>query len=560
MRGLILIGLLWCSTAMAQESSELQPKTVEVILPNKGEMRVGGFAEMRTWRDWLVDKGFTIDRCGIDVERRSLILDIERAAQVETLFDAGFQIFREMDAVPLQNAMRTQSQYFEPGEIETMLIQIESEHPTITRRFSIGTTLEGRTIWALEISDQPGIDEDEPAIQFNSQHHAREVATSHIAMDLIETLTDDYGVDPDVTNWVNNYKTVCVPMVNPDGTQYVFDVNSNWRKNRNPCTGNVGTDLNRNYPYRWGPAGCGSSASCSSISYRGRSAGSDLETQAMIALADQFHFVMATSYHSFGRFIDYPYACYDWEAGAEPMPEHLVIKEMMDDMTAAISSVDGVNYTSYSNGSIGPLSGDDTSWYYAHMGTYAFLVEVGTSFEPPFSEVANIINRNRAGWRYLYDRLGQARIDVHVTGSCQPLEAEVTLIDYVFDTGELPRETFLPFGRWTFLVPSNDTYTVRVSKSGFVTQDIPVFVGDSPVSVDVDLLLISPPELPLLGDMDDSCEVNGRDIALFVRAVLDGPAAGPDQILRGDFDGNCLVDNSDVSPFITAALTGATCP
>ncbi|MCG8407924.1 MAG: hypothetical protein MI923_22210 [Phycisphaerales bacterium] len=560
MRCATLIGLLWCSAAGAQESPEtFQPKTVEVVLPDNGEVRIGGFAAMHTWRDWLVGNGFTIHRCGIDLEKRSLILDLERSDQTKTLLDAGFQIVREIEADPFRTQIRTQSEFFDPGEIEAMLMQIENDHPAITHRFSVGTTHEGRTIWAIEISDNPGIDEDEPAIQFNSQHHAREVQTSHIVMDLIETLTDDYGVDSDVTDWVNRYKTVCVPMVNPDGTQHVFDVNSNWRKNRKPCTGNVGTDLNRNYPYRWGPAGCGSSASCSSISYRGPLPNSELETQSMIGLADQYHFVMATSYHSFGRFIDYPYACYNWEPGAETMPEHDVIKEMMDDMASAISSVDGVNYTSFSNGSFGPLSGDDTSWYYAHKGTYAFIVEVGTSFEPPFSEVANIVHRNRAGWRYLYDRLGGARIDVHVTGNCQPLEAEVTLTDYLFDTGELPRETFLPFGRWTFMVPANDAYTIRVTKPGFVTQDVLVAVADLPVAVDVNLLPASPPELPLFGDMDDSCEVNGSDIGLFVQAILDGPTAELDQILRGDSDENCLVDNADISPFINAALNGATC-
>ena len=68
--------------------------------------------------------------------------------------------------------------------------------------------------------------------------------------------------------------------------------------------------------------------------------------------------------------------------------------------------------------------------------------------------MAGIVNRNRAGWIYMYERLGQARIDVHVTDACTgaPLTAEVTLTDYVFDPSELPRFTFPPFGRWSLAI------------------------------------------------------------------------------------------------------------
>ena len=556
--GMVLLHL--SAAVQAQDQREaFEAYTVEAAMPTLGKDAIGEVEAVRGWMEWLNNHGFSADRCGVDVPGRRVIVDIEGPDQEQRLIEAGFGIIRELDSTPLEGLLRTQSQYFDPGEIEAMLIQIAADHPAITNRFSIGTTRGGRTLWAIEISDNPGVDEDEPAIQFNAQHHAREVATSHVVMDVINTLTDDFGLDPDVTNWVNSYKTVCVPMVNPDGTQFVFDGSASWRKNRNRCSGDIGIDLNRNYPYRWGPAGCGSSSLCISNTYRGPFAASDLETQAMMALADQYRFVMATSYHSSGRFIDYPYACWDWGAGEEPMPEHAVIKEMMDAMAAAIFAVDGVNYSSFSDGSIGPLSGDDTSWYYAHMGAYPFIVEVGTSFEPPFSQVAGIVNRNAGGWRYLFDRLGQARIDVHVTSDCQAIEADVTLTDFVFDTGELPRQTFLPFGRWTFMVPANASYTIRVSKAGFVTQDVMVAVGNTPASVNVDLAPTSPP-MTVQGDMTGDCLVNGLDIAPFVEVILDGPAADPAEVAKGDFDGNCLVNALDVDPFITAALAGATCP
>ncbi|MFQ5411098.1 MAG: M14 family zinc carboxypeptidase [Phycisphaerae bacterium] len=544
-------------------SAGFEPYLLEIRPPADARNGPGDVRVMRQWRDWLLRAGFSVDRCGVDVAGRRIALDIEAPDQVQQLEAAGFSILNRRDPVPLGGPARggPQAAYFDPLEIETMLAQVAVDHPTLTNVFTIGTTFQGRDIWAIEISDQPGIDEDEPAIQFNGQHHARELATSHVVMDIVNFLTDSYGSDMDVTAWVNQYKTVCVPMVNPDGVQYVFDVNNLWRKNRRGNSGCItgcggtGVDLNRNYPYLWGP-GCGSSGCCVSEIFRGSSALSEQDSLAMLGLQNAYHFVMATSYHAFGRFIDYPYACSNGSP-SQQMPEHPVIHEMMNGMADAISAVDGVTYTAFSPVPFGGVNGDDTSWYYAHKGVYPFIVEVGTTFEPLFSDVAGIVNRNRAGWQYLYNRLGEARIDVHVTDGCQPMTAQITLTDYIFDTGELPRLTFLPFGRWTFVVPPGATYTVRVSRSGFVTQDIPVTVGNTPVAVNIALQRVNP---PLMGDLNSDCAVDGLDIDLFVQAVLDGSAANPTLITRGDFTGDCIVDGNDVSPFVQAVLAGDTCP
>jgi len=504
-------------------------RLLEVAVPRSDRDAAVSLADMQAWVEWLSVRGYAVDRCGVNPHNGTLAVDVTSDNQRNQLLEAGFRIVAERDAQPLQAGFRTQSQYFDPDEIEAMLAQAAADHPAITNLFVLGKSFEGRNIYALEISNNPGVAEDEPAIQFNGQHHAREVATSHVVMDVVETLTNGYGSDPQITQWVDSYKTVCVPMVNPDGVRYVFDVNSLWRRNRQVYPGCTGVDLNRNYPYLWGP-GCGSSGSCNDL-YRGPSAASEKETQAMIGLANDYHFVMATSYHSYGRFIDYPYACSDGSP-SERMPEHNVVDEMMHGVGDAIFDVDGITYTVFSPVPAGGVNGDDTSWYYAHEGSYSFIIEVGTSFEPAFSQVAGIVNRNRGGWQYMYDRLGQARIDVHVTSACtgQPLEAEVTLTDFAFDTGELPRSTFLPFGRWTFLVVGNQTYTVEASKPDYETQEVIVSVGDVPESVEIALpCLGSPPAQPVLAAAPHDVPKNrylsfdpvksendGRDIAFAV--------------------------------------------
>ena len=75
------------------------------------------------------------------------------------MIDAGFTVVREYKGGPLEDGLRTDSQYYDPGEILTILNQTAAAYPDIARVISITTTYQGRPVWGLEISDNPGTDE-----------------------------------------------------------------------------------------------------------------------------------------------------------------------------------------------------------------------------------------------------------------------------------------------------------------------------------------------------------------------------------------------------------------
>ena len=85
-------------------------------------------------------------------------------------------------------------------------------------------------------------------------------------------LTDEYGTDPQITNLVDSREIWIVFDMNPDGGEYDIATGTyrSWRKNRQPNAGSsaIGTDLNRNWGYKWGCCG-GSSGTPSSETYRG---------------------------------------------------------------------------------------------------------------------------------------------------------------------------------------------------------------------------------------------------------------------------------------------------
>ena len=102
--------------------------------------------------------------------------------------------------------------------------------------------------------------------------------------------------------------------VNPDGQAYDYGSGSlrNWRRNRQPTPGSaaIGTDLNRNFGYRWG--GKGSSANPFSTRFRGRAAFSAPETRAVrdfvaSRVVDGRQQIRASvSFHEFGRVVMWP--------------------------------------------------------------------------------------------------------------------------------------------------------------------------------------------------------------------------------------------------------------
>jgi carboxypeptidase T len=189
------------------------------------------------------------------------------------------------DATPL-DFPTADSNYHNFNEMTAEINQAVSDHPGILRKTVIGSSYEGREMVALKISDNVATDEDEPEILFTHHQHAREHLTVEMALYILSEFTDKYGTDTRITNLVNSREIWIIPDLNPDGGEW--DIRngsySGWRKNRQPNSGssNVGTDLNRNWPYQWGCCG-GSSGTTSSETYRGASPSSSPEVTNVIS-------------------------------------------------------------------------------------------------------------------------------------------------------------------------------------------------------------------------------------------------------------------------------------
>jgi hypothetical protein len=295
------------------------------------------------------------------------------------------------------------------SEINAYVDTIVADHPTIvSKKVSIGQTLEGRDMWAIKISDNPQVDEDEPEVMYTACIHAREVITPEVILNFVDHITNNYGTDPDITALVDSREIWIVPIVNPDGYYHNQVISPGgggmWRKNRRSNgDGSFGIDLNRNYGYEWGHDDIGSSPDGSDETYRGTGPFSELETQHLRDFALNHNFVITMYLHSASNLILWP-----WGYEQIYSPDQDIFANMGDSMAA---------WNSYEPGPIWILytaNGGTDDWHYgeqtAKPKTFAFSMEIGSSssdgFWPPVSRIPALKAENLQPLLYLTRQAG----------------------------------------------------------------------------------------------------------------------------------------------------------
>jgi len=348
------------------------------------------FEDLKTF----TEQGFDIGGINREKKRVTLVLREDQLAQTR-----GLRILSK------RAVGRPDSKYKKPVDIERLLVEAENNYPSLVKVESIGKSVDGQQIWAARITNSFVISEKpKQAVIFDSMHHAREVMTPEVTLDIVDYLTKNYESDPKVKKWVDSYEIWVVPMVNPDGNNKVWNNSSMWRKN---TRNGYGVDVNRNYPYEWNACN-GSSGSTSSETYRGPSAGSEPETQALMNLASRVKPMFNISYHSFSEIVIYPYGCSPKHI---PAPDRTIYEGVGKELGKKLVRDSG-NGT-YSPGTsyelLYDVDGGSIDWMYAAEKIMAFVIEINgdnQGFQPSFNTWRDkTVQRQRAGWQYILDRM-----------------------------------------------------------------------------------------------------------------------------------------------------------
>jgi len=305
------------------------------------------------------------------------------------------------------------SAYHDYAEMVAELNQAAFDHPDIFSLFSLGTSYEGRTIWAGKISDNVGTDEAEPEILFTHHQHAREHLTVEMALYTLKMLTDEYGTDPQITSLVDGREIWMIFDMNPDGGEYDIATGSyrSWRKNRQPNVGAsaVGTDLNRNWNYRFGCCG-GSSGTPSSDTYRGASGFSAHETQVARDFANSRvvggvqQITAHIDFHTYGEWVMWPFGYTLTDVPADMTPDD---HDTFVAMGQAMAASNG--YVAQQMSDLYITDGTICDWLYGAHRIFSYTFEMypvtsSPGFYPPDEVIPAQTARNRDAVLYFLDK------------------------------------------------------------------------------------------------------------------------------------------------------------
>ena len=108
-------------------------------------------------------------------------------------------------------------------EMTGLLRKAVDAHPSLARMAAIGTSYEGRSIWAVTVTNYAtGEPVTKPAFYVDANIHATELSGSVAAMKLIDTLLSGYGKRDDITRLLDTRTIYVVPRVNPDGAAWAM--------------------------------------------------------------------------------------------------------------------------------------------------------------------------------------------------------------------------------------------------------------------------------------------------------------------------------------------------
>jgi hypothetical protein len=252
-------------------------------------------------------------------------------------------------------------------------------------------------------------DGSKPGVLAYAQEHAREWVPPLVAIETAERLLRNYALHGQTKQLLNNLDIWIAPSVNPDGGHYSFYDRSGQRRNMTRhcavngnydlnARGSWGVDNNRNYTeYSLFDGYSGASTSCTSDVFAGPSELSEPEDKNVDWLASRPNIKFSMNLHSSGNYFMWSPGSYA-TPGRISAPRPTLAEESFfwgasSQILTAIKRHRGLSVTPARTGPISDVlysaagNSGDMLWY--KYGIYAWNFEVGTSFQPNWTEAHN---------------------------------------------------------------------------------------------------------------------------------------------------------------------------
>jgi carboxypeptidase T len=427
---LLAIGLAAGTSALAQSNTYQRALTqqhlqaeyaadnvFQVWFPNKELARKAAITFHHNLLEARYDEGY-------------LVMELD-AAEMSTLQGFGFRLTRADAFITqrrefLDRMQRDSIQRQAAGDVGTQSITGYACYETVEETFAaaqgftttypnlaawtdVGNSwqkasgLGGYDIFVLKLTNK-SIGGAKPKLFVQSAIHAREYTTAPLNLAFARWLLEGYGTNADATWILDHHEVHLMLHANPDGRKQA-ETGLSWRKNTNQnycgATSNTrGADLNRNFSFSWNSTGgTGSSGNQCDLTYRGPSAGSEPETQAIEAYvrslwpdrrgpaktdaAPADTSGIHIDVHSFSQLVLWP-----WGDTGTPAPNGTALQ------TLGRKFAFFNNYTPQQSIGLYATDGTSDSPSYGELGVAAYTFELGTSFFQSCTDYNNTIKPN----------------------------------------------------------------------------------------------------------------------------------------------------------------------
>ena len=343
--------------------------------------------------------------------------------------------------------------WYTHAQLGAELQALAQAHPDLVQVMSIGNSVQGRAIWFVKISDNVTVEENEPEMKFSSTIHGDEVTGMELCRRMIHHLVDNYGTDPSITALVNGAELWFCPLHNPDGMTNGTRYNAQ------------GFDLNRNFPDPIDDP-------------NDNPAGRPIEVQHMMNFQYPRNFILGANYHGGELVMNLP-----WDCQYALPPDNTLFWHLGEGYSyrnpPMWNSTDF--YHGVTNGADWYLIyGGLQDWAYHWRNELHITIEVSHTKWPAYSQMETFWNENRDAMLWYMNQVIATGIKGVVTDGTTGLPLAATVM--VTQIGKAIVSDLEVGDYHRMLRPG--TYSVEVSKAGYVTQSLTgVVVVDGTMTV-----------------------------------------------------------------------------
>ena len=455
----VLMTLVWTTTVAASD----------------GDPGPGGVVSIRFDMEDRSELGILTKLVSIDDVRGREIRATASPRQLEDLRAAGY----DWQVVPstgkaddvtmcpsgwVDDPERPWSCYPTYDQYTALMHRFVSDHPDLCRLVDLGAgnnTNRPHRLWAIVISDNPELDENEPEVLLTSTMHGDETTGYVLMLRLIDLLLGSYDGDNAIRTLVDETEIWINPLANPDGAYRGGDDTLANAIRSYTTTGGADSFVNpnRNFPdpdagphpdgRAWWP-----------------------ETGAMMALAEEKSFALSANFHGGAEVVNYP-----WDTWLRRHPDDLWFEALARDWADLAQADSPGGYLTDQNNGI--TNGWD--WYEVEGGRQDFMtffhggreitVELSATKLLPADQLDDLWQWNR---RALLDFLTHAHEGIRglVTDAAgAPLAATVEVLGVDRESDGSTVRTDPAVGDYhRLLLPG--LYALRIEANGYHAREI----------------------------------------------------------------------------------------